>query len=125
MELIIQKHLRQPEWSAAVQAVSGFTVDMIHKYAGISLLIVIQTLAFGNHISDVFMIFLDTSFLPGRVRIAVKDFGANFTIFITLQSFWKLKFHTIISQDYREQFLKNLNTEFFCQIVENFYDLVL
>lgn len=58
------------------------------------------------------MIFLDTSFLPGRVRIAVKDFGANFTIFITLQSFWKLKFHTIISQDYREQFLKNLNTEF-------------
>ena len=35
-----------------------------------------------------------------------------FTIFITLQSFWKLKFHTIISQDYREQFLKNLNTEF-------------
>ena len=98
---------------------------MIHKYAGISLLIVIQTLAFGNHISDVFMIFLDTSFLPGRVRIAVKDFGANFTIFITLQSFWKLKLHTIISQDYREQFLKNLNTEFFCQIVENFYDLVL
>lgn len=81
---------------------------MIHKYAGISLLIVIQTLAFGNHISDVFMIFLDTSFLPGRVRIAVKDFGANFTIFITLQSFWKLKFHTIISQDYREQFLKKM-----------------
>ena len=108
MQPVIQKHLRQPEWSATVQAVSGFTVDMIHKHAGFFLLIVIQTLAFWNHIPYVFMVLLNASFLPGRVRIAVKDFGANFTIFITLQSFWKLKFHTIISQDYREQFLKKM-----------------
>ena len=112
MQPVIQKHLRQPEWSAAVQAVSGFTVDMIHKYTGICLLIVIQALTFGDHIPDVFMIFLNPPFLPGRVRIAVKDFCADPAIFITFQPFWKLKFHTIISQDYREQFLKNLNTEF-------------
>ena len=80
MQPVIQKHLRQPEWSATVQAVSGLTVDMVHKYAGVSLLIIIQTLTFGNHIPDVFMVFLNTSFLPGRVRITVKDFSSNFSI---------------------------------------------
>ena len=50
MQPVIQKHLRQPEWSATVQAVSGLTVDMVHKYAGVSLLIIIQTLPFGTHI---------------------------------------------------------------------------
>ena len=48
MQPVIQKHLRQPEWSATVQAVFGLTVDMVHKDAGVSLLIIIQTLAFGN-----------------------------------------------------------------------------
>ena len=98
---------------------------MIHKYAGISLLIVIQTLTVGDHIPDVFMIFLNPPFLPGRVRIAVKDLCADSTIFITFQPFWKLKFHTIIGQDDREQFLKYPNSEFFCQIIKNFYDLIL
>ena len=56
MQPVIQKHLRQPEWSATVQAVSGLTVDMVHKDAGVSLLIIIQTLAFGNRIPDVFMV---------------------------------------------------------------------
>ena len=56
MQPVIQKHLRQPEWSATVQAVFGLTVDMVHKDAGVSLLMIIQTLAFGNHIPDVFMV---------------------------------------------------------------------
>ncbi|GKH44425.1 hypothetical protein CE91St57_53990 [Lachnospiraceae bacterium] len=71
------------------------------------------------------MIFLDPSFLPGRVRIAVKDFRAGLTIFFTFQSFWKLKFHTIVCQDNWEQFLKYPDTGFLCQIIENLYDLVL
>ena len=33
-----------------------FAVDVIHKYACIALLIGIQTLAFGNHITDIFMV---------------------------------------------------------------------
>ena len=114
MELIIQKHLRQPEWSAAVQAVSCFAVDVIHKYACIALLIGIQTLAFGNHITDIFMVLFYAAFLPGGVWIAVKYFGTDFTIFIAFQPLWKLKFHTIISQYYGEQLLEHFDAKLLC-----------
>ena len=114
MELIVQKHLRQPEWSAAVQAVSCFAVDVIHKYACIALLIGIQTLAFWNHIAEIFMVLFYAAFLPGGVWIAVKDFGTNFTIFITFQPLWKLKFHTIISQYYGEQLLEHFDAKLLC-----------
>ena len=101
-----------------------FTVDMIHKYAGISLLIVIQTLAFGNHISDVFADFLDTSFLPGRVRIAVKDFGAKISPFLSPPIVLEIEIPPL-SVKITGTVLKNLNTEFFCQIVKSFLTLVL
>ena len=114
MELIIQKHLRQPEWSAAVQAVSCFAVDVIHKYACIALLIGIQTLAFGNrHNGYIHGFFLCWPF-AGGVWIAVKYFGTDFTIFIAFQTPRKLKFHTIISQYYGEQLLEHFDAKLLC-----------
>ena len=44
------------------RAVSCFAVDVIHKYACIALLIGIQTLAFGNHITDIFMVLFYAAF---------------------------------------------------------------
>ena len=68
--------------------------------------ILIHTPSFWNDITDVFVIFLQTPFLVGYVRITVKNFCPQGAGFILLDVPWVLKFRAIVSKDDRKILFK-------------------
>ncbi|MBP1756970.1 MAG: hypothetical protein H6Q59_3368 [Firmicutes bacterium] len=125
MKPVIQKKLGQPERSATVQAVSCFTVDVVHQFYCISLSVCIQAFSFRNHITYVFMILFKHALLPRAVGVTVKNLCSDFTIFVTLQTGRELEFSSIVGENYLKQLLKGFYAKLFCQQIKYFNDMIL
>ena len=121
----IQEQACQVDECLAIQALSGITVDVIHEKGHVILGQIIETCPRRQNITDQFMAFLDTAFLPGAVGVTVEYPGLDLAIFIAFQSQRIGKFCPSIRQDDAKCLSEESDAQTVAQVIEPPDDAVL
>lgn len=91
---------------------------MAGQQADVILAVLIHTSAFRNHITDILVVFFQTSFLIGNVGITVKHSGSKCSGLVTFDVPRILKFGPVVSKDDWKILLKCSDSKRIAEVVD-------